>query len=404
MYKKQILLSLTLVILGSLSNVYSQISVDELSGKTNNPVESAVPFLTISPDSRAGAMGDAGVATSPDVNSLHWNPAKYAFIDNEMGFAFSYTPWLRNLVGDIDLAYLTGYKRIDKFQTVAASLLYFALGDIDFTDRNGEFLKTAKPNEFAIDVAYARAFSQKFSGGLAFRFIHSDLSNGMSVNGTATSAGNAFAADISAYYNTALTISEYNSKLAFGIDISNIGNKMTYNQNEMNKDFLPMNFRLGGALTMDINEYNSFTFTTDINKLLVPTNPVKSGDSILYGKDTDVPVVVAIFQSFWDAPGVPGKDGKRSVFKEEMREFTYSLGVEYWYRKQFAIRSGYFHEAETKGNRKYFTVGLGLKLNVIGFDFSYLIPQKANNPLANTLRFTLSLDFDAFRKMKKNKE
>lgn len=399
MYNRQLLLVLTLV-LSSLTHVYSQTSVDELSGKTNNPVQTAVPFLTIAPDSRGGAMGDLGAATSPDVNSMHWNPAKFAFIEDEMGASFSYTPWLRNLVGDIDLAYLTGFKRIDRQQTIAASLLYFALGDIEFTDREGTPLKTAKPNEFSIDVAYARKFGEKFSGGLAFRYIHSDLSNGMSVGGSATSAGNAFAADISAYYNTPIRISEYNSKLAFGIDISNIGNKITYNQSEMNKDFLPMNFKLGGALTMDINEYNSFTFAADINKLLVPSTPVTRNDTVIYGKDPDVPVVVAIFQSFWDAPGVPGSDGKRSVFKEELREFTYSMGVEYWYRKQFAIRAGYFHEAESKGNRKYFSVGLGLRMNVIGFDFSYLVPQNANNPLANTLRFTLSLGFDALKNKK----
>lgn len=401
MYNKQLLLLLALF-LSSLTHVYSQISVDELSGKTNNPVQTAVPFLTIAPDSRGGSMGDVGAATSPDVNSMHWNPAKFAFIEDNMGVAFSYTPWLRNLVGDIDLAYLTGFKRIDNQQTVAASLLYFALGDIEFTDGNGEHLKTAKPNEFAIDVAYARKFGNNFSGGLAFRFIHSDLSNGMSVGGSATTAGNAFAADISAYYTKPIRISEYKSNLAFGVDISNIGNKITYNKSEMNKDFLPMNFRLGGALTMEINEYNAFTFAADINKLLVPSSPVVRNDSIIHGKDPDVPVVVAIFQSFWDAPGVPGKDGKRSVFKEEMREFTYSLGVEYLYRSQFAIRAGYFHEAETKGNRKYFSVGLGLKMNVIGFDFSYLIPQNANNPLANTLRFTLSLGFDAFKNQRKN--
>jgi hypothetical protein len=223
----------------------------------------------------------------------------------------------------------------------------------------------------------------------------------MSVGGISTQAGIAFATDIAAYYNTKINIADYNCKLAFGIDISNIGNKLTYTQNDLNKDFLPTNLRLGGAITMEINDYNSFTFTSDINKLLVPTKPIKNGDTILYGKDDNVSVVGGIFQSFWDAPGVPDENGNRSVLKEELREITYSLGVEYWYRKQFAIRFGYFHEAETKGNRKFFTAGLGLKLNVIGFDFSYLIPQKANNPLANTLRFTLNLDFDAFRKLKK---
>jgi hypothetical protein len=339
-------------------------------------------------------MGDAGVAISPDVNSMHWNPAKYAFIDNEMGVSFSYTPWLRNLVGDMDLAYLSGYKRLDKQQVIAASLLYFALGDIEFTNNEGEYLKTAKPNEFAIDVAYARSFGKKFSGGLAFRFIRSDLSNGFSTSGVETKAGTSFAADISAYYHNDIKISDYNSKLAFGVNISNIGNKMTYTSGE-NKDFIPTNLKLGSALTVEMDKYNEFTATIDLNKLLIPSPPVydtvNNEKVIVAGKDPNVGVMQGMFQSFYDAPG---------GFKEELHEIAYSLGVEYLYRKQFAIRAGYFTEHVTKGNRKYFTAGLGIKFNVIGLDFSYLIPQKANNPLANTLRFTISLDFNAFRKLK----
>ena len=361
---------------------------------TNNYIESAVPFLTIAPDSRSGAMGDVGAALSPDINSINWNSAKYAFIENEMGIAFSYTPWLRNLVGDIDLAFLSAYKRLDKSQVVAGSFRYFALGDIELTDENGEYYQTARPNEFAIDAAYARAFGKKFGGGIAFRFIHSDLSNGVSTSNVQTKAANAFAADISVYYNNKIKISDKEGILSFGMNISNIGTKMSYTFENVNKDFLPTNLKLGGALKIDIDDYNSLTTAIDLNKLLVPTPPIYSDtnrDSIIAGKDPNVPVIVGIFQSFYDAPG---------GFKEEIKEIMYSVGFEYWYRKQFAVRAGYFHESAEKGNRKFFTAGLGLRLNVFGVDFSYLIPQAVNNPLANTLRFTLSFDLDSFRKLR----
>lgn len=371
--------------------------------KWPNPVESAVPFLTIAPDSRSGGMGDVGAATSPDINSMHWNPAKYAFIENDGGIAISYSPWLRNLVGDIDLAYLSAYKRIDRQQVIAASLVYFSLGEIDFTDDRGQLIRPGKPNEFAIDVAYSRIFGANFSGGIAFRYIRSDLSTGLTVNDVATKAGQAFAADASVYYNTKLTLGDKDSKLAFGLNISNIGNKISYTS-DLDKDYIPINMRLGAAFTVDLDDYNSITVASDINKLLVPTRPVywtkaDGSDSISasgkryirLGKDPDVPVVKGIFQSFYDSPG---------GFKEELREITYSVGLEYWYRKQFALRGGYFHENEYKGNRKFFTLGVGLKLNVLGLDFSYLIPTYAHHPLANTLRFSISFDFDAFRKLK----
>jgi hypothetical protein len=375
----------------------------ELS-KLRNPVETAVPFLTIAPDSRAGGMGDVGAATSPDINSMHWNAAKYAFIENEGGISLSYSPWLRNLVGDIDLAYLTAYKRIDRQQVIAASLLYFSLGEIEFKDNNGGDIRTGKPNEFSIDVAYSRLLSQTLSGSIAFRYIRSDLSTGVSVNNTDTRAGQAYAADVSVFYNKKISLGDKDGKLAFGLNISNMGNKITYTSDQ-NKDFIPINLRLGGAFTANLDDYNSLTLAADINKLLVPTQPVywktsggadstdTNGNKIVqYGKDPNVGIVKGMIQSFYDAPG---------GFKEEMREVTYSIGLEYWYRKQFALRGGYFHENEYKGNRKYFTMGVGLKLNVLGIDFSYLIPTQANNPLANTLRFTLLFDFDAFRKLKK---
>ena len=389
------------LVIVSLNGFSQTISTAELNGQMN-VVQSAVPFLTIAPDSRAGAMGDAGVATSPDINSMHWNPAKYAFAENQAGVAISYTPWLRNLVGDIDLATLAGYYRIDQQQVIAGSLVYFSLGDIEFRDNIGNPLKQGKPNEYSIDLAYSRLFGEHFSGGIAFRYIRSDLAAGTVVSGVTTTAGQAFAADISAYYNKKIKISDKNAKMAFGLNISNIGTKMSYTNELKNKNFLPTNMRLGGSLTMDFDSYNSMMFTTDLNKLLIPTPPyvlqkVTGGDSIvnnnrvIIGKESDVSVVTGMIQSFYDAPG---------GFKEEMREITYSFGLEYWYRKQFAIRTGYFHESPTKGNRKYYTFGCGLKLNVFGLDFSYLVPTAANNPLANTLRFTLTFDFDAFSKLK----
>lgn len=396
MLKKLSFYSTSFLILFSLQG-YSQgtsIRTSQLNGQMN-VISTAVPFLTISPDSRSGGMGDIGAATSPDINSMHWNPAKYAFVENEAGVAISYTPWLRNLVGDIDLATLAGYYKIDNQQVIAGSLVYFSLGEITFTDNNQAFVKQGRPNEFSIDVAYSRKFGERFSGSIAFRYIRSDLASGTMSSGTEVKAGQAFAADISAYYFKKVRISDKEGKLSFGADISNIGNKMSYTDELKNKSFLPINLRLGTALALDFDTYNSMTFAADINKLLIPTPPiilkdVNNNDSIV-GKNPDVGIVTGMFQSFTDAPG---------GFKEEMQEINYSLGVEYWYRKQFALRFGYFHEAQNKGNRKYFTFGAGLKLNVFGLDFSYLVPSAANSPLANTLRFTLSFDFDAFRKLK----
>lgn len=378
------------------------ISTAELNGQMN-VVQSAVPFLTIAPDSRSGAMGDNGVATSPDINSMHWNPAKYAFIENQGGFSLSYTPWLRNLVGDIDLATLAGYYKIDKQSSIAGSLVYFSLGDIEFRDNQGAPIKQGKPNEFSIDGAYSRLFGDNLSGGVAFRYIRSDLAAGTMVDGVSTKAGQAVAADISVYYNKKIKISDKDAKMAYGLDISNIGTKMTYTDELKNKNFLPTNMRLGGSLTMDFDSYNSMMVALDFNKLLIPTPPYvlqkstggdsldASGNRVIIGKESDVSVVTGMVQSFYDAPG---------GIEEEIKEINYSIGLEYWYRKQFAIRTGYFHESQTKGNRKYYTFGCGLKLNVFGLDFSYLVPTAANNPLANTLRFTLTFDFDTFRKLK----
>jgi len=349
-----------------------------------NSVSTAVPFLTIAPDSRASAMGDVGVATTPDVNSLHWNPAKYVFAESDRGIALSYVPWLRGLVNDMNLLYLTGYRQIDKMQSLAGSLRYFNMGSIHFTDINGSSLKTGRPNEFAIDVAYSRLFSEKVSAALAFRYVRSDISSGISAYGKAK-AGNSFAADLAMYYHSELELFDKNGTWALGVNISNIGNKMSYS-NEQFKTFLPINLRIGGSIELNLDSYNKLNFAADFNKLLVPTPPLydpKTGE-IIGGKSRDVGVVKGIFQSFTDAPG---------GFSEEMHEISYGAGIEYMYRETFAVRTGYFNEHPTKGNRRYFTMGVGLQMNMIGFDFSYLIASSGRqNPMNNTLRFTIILN------------
>lgn len=360
-----------------------------------NTITSGVPFLTIAPDSRSGAMGDAGVATSPDANSQHWNPAKYAFATSEMGIALSYTPWLRSLVSDINLAYLVGYKRLDDLQTVSASLRYFTLGDIQFMDQYGDSQGSQSPNEFAVDLGYTRLLSDNFSGAVAIRFIRSDLTGGQLVNGTETHAGNTYAADVAFYYQNQIRLNKKNSTIAAGINISNIGNKISYTDGET-KDFIPTNLKLGVSYKTEMDKYNTITFAFDANKLLIPTprkdSILSEGVIIPIGYASDKSVVAGMFSSFSDAPG---------GMAEEFKEINFSLGAEYWYNNQFALRAGYYYEDVTKGNRKFFTAGAGLKMNVFALDFSYLLPIAQNNPLANTLRFTLSFDFEAFNKQRK---
>lgn len=377
----------------------------DYTGRELNTITTAVPFLIISPDARAGALGDAGVASSPDANSLHWNPAKYAFIKKDMGFSVSYSPWLRALVNDINLAYVSGYKKFGKDQALAASLLFFSLGDITFTDIVGTTIGQFRPNEFSFDVAYSRKLSESFSGGVSLRYIHSNLTGGYSVGASNSHPGNSVATDVSGYYQTDVSLGKQDGVLAVGLNISNIGAKISYTDN-VERDFIPINLRFGPSLTIDLDEYNSLAFLLDVNKLLVPTPPQYrvdennlpvdlNGDGkwdILAGKDPDVSVPTGMFQSFSDAPG---------GFREELKEFTLSTGVEYWYDKQFALRTGFFYEDKTKGNRKFFTVGAGLKYNVFSLDFAYLVPVEQRNPLENTLRFTLLFDFDAFKDQNK---
>jgi len=401
---------LTVAIQASSQVGNGAVTRDQLLGQINT-ITTAVPFLLIAPDARAGGMADYGVATTPDPNSIHWNPAKYCFADKPMGFSVSYTPWLRALVNDIYLANIAGYIKLKNDQALAASLTYFSLGNIDFTNENAEHTGSFNPNEFAVDAAYSRKLGENFSGGLALRYIYSNLTGGAFIQQgqIQTKAGNAVAADLSGYWRKDVTVSGKKSLLAAGIDISNIGSKISYSSTAV-KDFLPMNFRLGANLKMDLDQYNSLSFGADINKLLVPTPPVYKTDSfgnyifdpstgdreILYGQDpTKVSVAQALFSSWGDAP---------AGFREELKEFIYNIGTEYWYDKQFAIRAGYFHEAATKGNRKFFTLGAGLRYNVFGLDFAYLIPTTQRNPLENTLRFTLLFNFDALKAETKTEE
>lgn len=373
---------------------------DVVGRDTVNTITTAVPFLLIAPDSRSGALADAGAATSPDSYASHWNPAKLAFIDKTYGGSVSYTPWLKNLVPDMSLSYLTGYYKVTKASAFSASLLYFDLGSIEFTDINAVSLGTYKPREFAISTSYSQQLSKKFSVGLGLRYIYSNLTGGVAlVDGTNTRPGNTAAADLSAYYATDIVLGGLNSKLSFGGNISNLGAKISYTNNDK-KDFIPTNLRLGVCYKIEVDEYNSFSFIVDANKLLVPSPPmyyktvlgydsvdINGSKVIQYGKSSERSTLGGVFGSFSDAPG-----GGR----EELQEINLTGAVEYWYQNLFAVRAGYFHESKFKGNRQYATVGFGIKYQVIGFDFAYLIPTQPNNPnnpLANTLRFSLNVDF-----------
>lgn len=377
------------------SNLFAQSDIDlqdDIAGSNLNTITTAVPFLLISPDSKAGAMGDVGVATNPDANSIHWNPAKLAFVDDDMGFAVSYVPWLRALVPDINLSYLAGYRKINKNEAIGLELRYFSLGDITFTDVSGNTIGQYKPSEFALGTSYSRKLSDNFSLAISGRYIYSNLTGGQAAGGIPTVAGQSIAADLAGYYTNPIRLGGKDFDLAIGGNISNIGSKISYTETSV-KDFIPINLRLGTEIGTEFDDYNKMSFAFDINKLLVPTPPVYNNEGeITLGQDPNVSVVSGIFQSFGDAPG---------GFGEEMREINYSIGTEYWYANQFAIRAGYFFEHDTKGGRKFFTFGSGVKYNVFALDFSYLINASrsinGNNPLANTMRFTLVFDFGAMK-------
>ena len=364
-------------------------------GPCVNTLITAVPFLRIIPDARAGALGDAGIATSADANSMHFNASKLVTAEQDMALSVTYTPWLKALgLQDVYMAYLSGYKKFGDLQALGVSLRYFSLGEINFTDNQGTSLGTGNPNEFEIALAYSRKLSEKLSVAVAPKFIFSNLAAGQIVNNVEINPGIAGGADFSLTYETPIKFTAKESNLRVGAAVSNLGTKISYT-NSINKDFIPANLGIGAAWEFSFDEFNALTITTDINKLLVPTpclNENESGQSSCdQTGEQGIPdyreqsMFSGVLGSFSDAPG---------GFSEEIRELSYSIGLEYWYDQQFAVRAGYYTEHATKGNRKFFTVGLGLKYNVFGLNFSYLVPTtNQRNPLDNTLRFSLLFDF-----------
>lgn len=365
-----------------------------------NTIITAVPFLRIVPDARSGGMGDTGIAISPDANAMHFNTSKLAFAEEDLGISATYTPWLRSLgLNDVYLAYLTGYKKLDDQQAIGAGLRFFSLGSINFTDDNGQPLGSGNPNEVEVSLAYARKLSDKLSVSLAGKYIYSNLAAGQQIGTVEITPAHAGAADISLTYKTPLEVNAKDSDLTIGFALSNIGSKVTYTQS-VNRDYLPANMGIGAAWLYNIDEYNSITLAVDINKLMVPTPCLEAYDengmqTVFCDEDPadgepdykQQGLISSIFGSFGDADG---------GFTEEMRELMFSAGIEYWYDKQFAVRAGYYDEHSLKGNRKFFTVGLGLKYNIFGLNFSYLVPTtNQRNPLDNTLRFSLLFDFGA---------
>jgi hypothetical protein len=378
-------LGLLLVFLGIPT--FAQQSTGSSTSQMNG-IFPGVPFLLITPDARAGAMGDAGVAIAPDGNAMSINPAKIAFLDRPYGMGFSYSPWLKNLVPDINLAYLSGFYQLDDRTTLGASLRYFSLGEITLVDDQQVQQGTFNPNEFAVDATYARKFGDNFSLGTTARFIYSNLSSGL-VSGSEQKPGTAVAVDVSAYFKSPTVLFGKDAILSAGLNLSNIGTKVSYAETAV-KPFLPANMKLGGAATFIIDDYSQFAFALDFNKLMVPTQPIRDANGVIIkGQDPDRSVPSGILGSFADAPG---------GFSEELKEIAISTGVEYTYNQQFAVRAGYFYENPMKGDRRYFTVGGGLKYNIFNIDFSYLIANQQNSPLANTLRFSLMLNFDKVKK------
>ena len=354
-----------------------------------NPERNSVTSQTIAPDARAAGMGDVGAATDPDVNSQYWNPAKYPFCISRAGVAVNYTPWLRQLVNDMDLAYLAGYYRIGDYSAVSASLRYFSLGEVMTSENAGAM--TVNPYEMSIDVAYSLMLSEKFSLAAAVRWIYSDLTYDYTDD---TTPGSAFGADLAFYYNNYIMIGARECQLGIGLNISNIGSKITFGGSERS-EFIPANMRLGAALMVPIDEFNRFTIAADANKLLVPTYPLQeegeSGedyDRRIQSDYYDISSIAGIFKSFGDAPG---------GFKEELQEIRWSIGGEYVYNDKFSLRAGYHHESENKGNRKYFTFGAGFRMSAFSLDCGYVWATAKSNPLDQTLRFTLSFDMDGIK-------
>ncbi len=386
----KLIAAITTLLAMAPASIYAQDKADMF-----NPVNTSVTSQSIAPDARAGAMGDVGAATDPDVNSQYWNPAKYPFNISRAGIALNYTPWLRQLVNDMDLAYLAGYYRIGDYSAVSGSLRYFSLGEVmtNYSETGGDASSAAtiKPYELSLDVAYSLMLSEHFSLGAAVRWIYSDLTYDFTDD---TSPGSAFAADIACYYQNYLNLGSRECQLGLGMNISNIGSKISFGGDD-NSEFIPTNLRLGASLMIPIDEYNRFTIAADANKLLVPTYPKQNEGETTEDyqervqKDYyDVSSISGIFKSFNDAP---------NGFKEELEEIQWSVGAEYVYHDQFSVRAGYHHEAENKGNRKYFTVGAGFRMSVFSLDAGYVIATAKSNPLDQTLRFTLGFDMDGIK-------
>ena len=384
---KRLTLVLSLMLLMTLS-ASAQLKKTDIF----NPVYTAVTSQTIAPDARAAGMGDVGVATDPDVNSQYWNPAKYPFTISRAGVSLNYTPWLRQLVNDMYLANLVGYYRIGDFSAVSTSLRYFNMGEVTMKEPiGGSNGMTINPYEMSFDVAYSLLLSEKFSIAAGLRWIYSDLTYDYS---SETTPGSAFAADIAAYYQNYINIGQRECQLGIGLNISNIGSKINFGS-DTNSEFIPTNMRLGASLMIPVDEYNRFSIAADANKLLVPTRPIQGENESRVDYDArlqkdyyDVSSIAGIFKSFGDAPG---------GFKEELQEVGWSLGGEYTYNDKFSLRAGYHHESETKGNRKYFTVGAGFKMSAFSLDAGYVIATAKSNPLDQTLRFTLTFDMDGIK-------
>lgn len=384
---KRLTLVLSLMLLMTLS-ASAQLKKTDIF----NPVYTAVTSQTIAPDARAAGMGDVGVATDPDVNSQYWNPAKYPFTVSRAGVSLNYTPWLRQLVNDMYLANLVGYYRIGDFSAVSTSLRYFNMGEVTMKESiGGSNGMTINPYEMSFDVAYSLLLSEKFSIAAGLRWIYSDLTYDYS---SETTPGSAFAADIAAYYQNYINIGQRECQLGIGLNVSNIGSKINFGS-DTNSEFIPTNMRLGASLMIPVDEYNRFSVAADANKLLVPTRPIQGENESQVDYDArlqkdyyDVSSIAGIFKSFGDAPG---------GFKEELQEVSWSLGGEYTYNDKFSLRAGYHHESETKGNRKYFTVGAGFKMSAFSLDAGYVIATAKSNPLDQTLRFTLTFDMDGIK-------
>lgn len=384
MFKKSLVVFVCLLLSGIVAKAQDNSS-------EYNVISTAVPALMIAPDARSAGMGDLGVSTSPDVYSMHWNPAKYAFIEDDFSIGLAYTPWLRKLVPDMNVAYLAVSKRVSSKSTVAGTLRYFNLGDINFRGNSNEDLGTYRPNEFAVDLSYSRKLGDYLSAAVAGRFIFSNLTQG--VTNYSTPAWSV-AADIGVYYQRPVYMGTVDGEVSWGVAITNMGSKMNYSNANSKSDFIPTNLRLGPSMKVNIDEFNSISLSVDVNKLLVPTPPVYAGENgeieIVKGKDPNVSMFQGMIQSFYDAPG---------GFSEELKEFTLSVGAEYWYNQVFSVRAGFFNEAKMKGNRHYLTFGAGLRYNVFALDVSYLVPvnnssTSGTNPLEGTLRFNLTFNIN----------